>query len=144
MADREKTNTFVGIKHIKNTYMVNEGNNKCILVAEDVDSNYMLVKAFIGKIYTLVRANNGVEAVEQFKECNPDLILMDIKMPEMDGLEATRVIRGISKEVPIIALTAYAFASDKEAALEAGCTDFLTKPIVKNDLLSAIEELLNK
>lgn len=122
--------------------MVSEDDKKVILVAEDVDSNYMLVKAFIGKIYTLIHAKNGVEAVEHYKEHKPDLILMDIKMPEMDGLEAVKIIRKEDQATPIIALTAYAFASDKVAAIQVGCTDFLTKPIVKNDLLVAIEKAL--
>lgn len=122
--------------------MVSEDDKKVILVAEDVDSNYMLVKAFIGKVYTLVHAKNGIETIQKYKECNPDLILMDIKMPEMDGLEAIKIIREDDKEVPIIALTAYAFASDKVAAMEAGSTDFLTKPIVKNDLFAAIERAI--
>ena len=99
------------------------------LVAEDVESNFLLLKAIIGKTYTLLHAWNGKEAVEIYEQSHPDLILMDIKMPEMDGLEATRIIRKVSQEIPIIALTAFAFDDDRVKALEAGCNDYLTKPL---------------
>lgn len=79
---------------------------KKILVAEDVDSNFVLIKNMIGKDYTLLWAKDGFEAVEMYKQFQPDLILMDIKMPRMGGLEATRIIRSYSKEIPVIALTA--------------------------------------
>ena len=75
-----------------------------------------------------------------YKENHPDLIFMDIKMPYMDGLEATRLIRGYSKDIPIIALTAFAFESDRERAIEAGCNDYLTKPVSQE----AIEKILDK
>ena len=102
---------------------------RTIVVAEDVESNFLLLKAIIGKTYTLLHAWNGREAVEMCEQSQPDLILMDIKMPEMDGLEATRIIREISREIPIIALTAFAFDYDRVKALEAGCNDYLTKPL---------------
>ena len=71
----------------------------------------------------------ALERIRQSKEGEYDLILMDIKMPEMDGLEATRIIRKVSQEIPIIALTAFAFDDDRVKALEAGCNDYLTKPL---------------
>lgn len=92
------------------------------------------VKDIVRKRCNLLWAKDGEDAVNQFKEHQPDLILMDIKMPHMDGLEATRLIRSYSKEVPIVALTAFAFESDKDRAIEAGCDDFLTKPISQNAL----------
>ena len=107
----------------------NDNIKKTILVAEDVESNFLLLKALLGKTYNLLHAYNGSEAVEMFDNNQPDLILMDIKMPVLDGLAATRVIRAESKEVPIIALTAFAFDDDRVKALEAGCNDFLTKPL---------------
>lgn len=82
------------------------------------------VKDIVRKRCNLLWAKDGEDAVNQFKEHQPDLILMDIKMPHMDGLEATRLIRSYSKEVPIVALTAFAFESDKDRAIEAGCDDF--------------------
>ena len=113
---------------------------RTVLVAEDVDSNFLLLKTLLGKRCNLLWAKNGEDAVNQFKEHQPDLILMDIKMPHMDGLEATRLIRSYSKEVPIVALTAFAFESDKDRAIEAGCNDFLTKPVSQN----ALEKVLDK
>lgn len=107
---------------------------RTVLVAEDVDSNFLLLKTLLGKRCNLLWAKNGEDAVNQFKEHQPDLILMDIKMPHMDGLEATRLIRSYSKEVPIVALTAFAFEPDKDRAIEAGCDDCLTKPVSQNAL----------
>lgn len=111
-----------------------------ILVAEDVESNFILLKNLIGREYTLLWAKDGVEAVEMYKQYQPDLILMDVKMPRMDGLEATHIIRTYSREIPIIALTAYAFEADKELALEVGCNDFVTKPVSKEALGKALEK----
>lgn len=111
---------------------------KKILIAEDVDSNYVLIKNLLNKDYSLMWAKDGFEAVELYKEYQPDLILMDIKMPRMGGLEATKIIRTYSKEVPIIALTAYAFETDKEKAFEAGCNDFVTKPVQEEELRKAL------
>ncbi|MDD3037835.1 PAS domain-containing protein [Bacteroides sp.] len=113
---------------------------KKILIAEDVESNFILVKNLIGKDYTLLWAKDGMEAVEMYKEYQPDLILMDIKMPRMNGLDATHIIRSYSKDVPIIALTAYAFEADKEKALEAGCNDFVTKPISEESLVKVLRK----
>lgn len=109
--------------------------SKTILIAEDIDSNYLLVKAILGKTYNLVRALNGIEAVDLFKEHNPDMIFMDIKMPKMSGVEATKKIREISRDIPIIALTAYAYDSDRDLAMEVGCNDFITKPLDRITLI---------
>lgn len=113
---------------------------RTLLVAEDVDSNFLLMNTVLGKKYKLIRARDGREAVDMYKENHPDLIFMDIKMPYMDGLEATRLIRGYSKDIPIIALTAFAFESDRERAIEVGCNDYLTKPVSQE----AIEKILDK
>ena len=113
-------------------------DKKIILVAEDVESNFLLLKAVIGSIYNLLHAWNGKEAIEMCKQFKPDLILMDIKMPEMDGLEATREIRLFSN-VPIIALTAFAFDDDRVKALNAGCSEYLTKPLS----ISLLKETIN-
>lgn len=111
---------------------------KTILIAEDVESNFFLLKNLLGKDYTLLWAKDGVEVVDMFKEYAPDLILMDIKMPRRNGLEATRIIRSYSPDIPVIALTAYAFESDKEEAFAAGCDDFVTKPVTKTVLMKAL------
>ena len=102
---------------------------KKVLVAEDNDSNYMLMNYVLKRHYEYFRARNGQEAVELTELEKPDLILMDIKMPVMDGLEATRAIKAQAPDLPIIALTANAFDSDRVAAREAGCDDFLSKPV---------------
>lgn len=119
-----------------------ENAMKKLLIAEDVDSNFLLLKAVLGKKYELIRAVNGKEAILRFNEHNPDLIFMDIKMPEMDGLEASKIIRSYSQTVPIIALTAFAFDSDKEKALSVGCNDFLTKPISIKELRMILDQYL--
>mgnify|MGYP003294594669 CR=1 FL=1 len=121
---------------------INNETKKTILVAEDTDSNFILAKAILGKIYNLVRAKDGMEAVNMFESVKPHLILMDMKMPNLNGLDATRIIREISKEVPIIALTAYAFDHDKQAALDAGCNDFLTKPYTQEVIKEMIEKYI--
>ena len=123
-----------------------ETNNarKSILIAEDIDSNYLLLKALLGKKYQLYRAHNGIEAIDLFKSESPDIILMDIKMPEMDGLEATEIIRELSLDIPIIALTAFAFDADKKEALNAGCNDFITKPIAVTELKKVLSKYITE
>ena len=105
-----------------------------ILIAEDNDSNYTLVQHILNN-YNLTHVQNGVEAVNKVREEEFDLILMDMKMPVMGGLEATRKIREFNQKIPIIALTANAFDSDRVSALDAGCNEFLAKPIKKSQLL---------
>lgn len=102
-----------------------------ILVAEDDDSNFKLIKAIIGKKCDIQWAKNGEEIVALFKEYGKEAkaILMDIKMPVMNGLDATKIIREENKEIPIIMQTAYAFSSDKESAMNAGASEVLVKPI---------------
>ena len=116
-----------------------------LLVAEDNRTNQFVLKSMLKKSAINLRiANNGVEVVSFYKSDAPDLILMDVSMPEMDGLEATSAIRDHEyasqlARCPIIALTANAMRGDKEKCLSAGMDDFLTKPVIKKDLLAAIE-----
>ena len=84
-----------------------------------------------------------MEAVTMFEEVHPDLILMDMKMPNLDGIDATRIIRELAPDIPIIALTAYAYELDKQAALKAGCNDFLTKPFTQEVLKETIKKWLD-
>lgn len=114
-----------------------------ILVAEDNESNYELVSAILSDDYNLFHAWNGRQAIEMFKECNPQLILMDINMPEMDGYEATRAIRKLSTDIPILALTAYAYASDEEQILASGMNAYMSKPVNAQQLCIRIDSLLN-
>ncbi len=115
-------------------------NTGVVLVAEDNDSNFLLVNAILKKYVTIVRAANGQEAVEKAKAGGIDLILMDIKMPIMNGLDATKEIRTFNSDVPIIALTANAFDTDKEHALEIGCNDFIAKPLKKTLLIELVQK----
>lgn len=110
-----------------------------ILVAEDNDFNFLLVKA-IFKGYNLVRAINGAEAVELLRKFSFDFVLMDIRMPVMDGLEATKKIREYNKHIPIIAITANAYDSDKTRALDVGCNGFLAKPFKKEELFNLLDK----
>lgn len=118
------------------------GQKKKILIAEDVDSNFKLIQALLEKKYIISRAHNGREALELFDKESPSLILMDIKMDDMDGLTTTRHIRLISPQIPIVAITAYAFETDRDKAIEAGCNDFLVKPLSAASLLSTIEKYI--
>lgn len=124
-----KSSAIVGVRKEKSEEILPEGKTLTILVAEDIDCNYELLKAILGKTYRLIRARTGIEAVTLFSEKKPDLILMDMKMPELDGIDATKIIRETSQEIPIVALTAFAYDSDRELALNAGCNDFITKPV---------------
>ncbi|MFV0402626.1 MAG: response regulator [Bacteroides graminisolvens] len=117
-----------------------ENEADTILIAEDMDSNFELLNAILSSTYNLIRARDGIEAVNLFNDKKPDLILMDIKMPNMDGLDATRIIRELSPNIPIIALSAYAYKQDTEEALAAGCNDFLAKPLS----VAKLKQILNK
>ena len=103
--------------------------SKTILIAEDNESNFLLLDTILKKEYSIIRARDGIEAIQKFKSHFPDLILMDIKMPQMDGLEATREIRETNSDIPIIAVSAFAFPQDKQEADAAGCSDYIVKQI---------------
>lgn len=115
---------------------------RTILIAEDTESNFVLIKAILGRLYHLKHAKDGMEAVAMFEEVHPDLILMDMKMPNLGGIDATRIIRELDPDVPIIALTAYAYGHDRQAALDAGCNDFLAKPFTQEILKEKITKWL--
>ena len=117
---------------------------KKILIAEDNDSNYILMTYILKKYYQFERAKNGQEAVEMAEKGEFDLVLMDIKMPVMDGLEATKTIKEKLPELPVVALTANAFDSDRQLALEAGCNDFLSKPVSSELCLQTIKKYLGE
>ena len=117
---------------------------KKILIAEDNDSNYILMTYILKKHYEYERARNGQEAVEMVKNGQFDLVLMDIKMPVMDGLEATKQIKQLDRDLPIIAVTANAFDSDRQLAFDAGCDDFLAKPISSDVCLRTISKIIGE
>ncbi|MBQ1669529.1 MAG: response regulator [Prevotella sp.] len=117
---------------------------KKILVAEDNDSNFILMTYILKKFYQFERAKNGQEAVDMVEKGEYDLVLMDIKMPIMDGLEATKKIKETHPSLPIIALTANAFDSDRQMAFDAGCDEFLSKPISSDLCLRTIAKVLGE
>lgn len=119
-------------------------NAPLILIAEDEDNNFELIKVVLSKRYRLLRAHNGIEAVTICEDEHPDLILMDIRMPDMNGLDATRIIKEVNHDVPVIALSAYAFDENIKEAKEAGCNDFIAKPFRVEDLLDMIQKYLKK
>lgn len=117
---------------------------KTILIAEDEDSNYLLLERLLFQEgHTVLRAYNGLEAVETFhKHPETDLVLMDIKMPKLNGFDATQRIKQTDKNIPVIAVTAYALTGDKQKALDAGCDDYISKPIIKKDFIALINKYL--
>ena len=117
---------------------------KKILIAEDNDSNFVLMSYILKKYYQFERARNGREAVEMVDKNQYDIVLMDIKMPIMDGLEATKAIKEKHPDLPIVALTANAFDSDRQLAMEVGCNDFLSKPVSSEECIETIKRIIGE
>mgnify|MGYP000795193679 FL=1 len=113
-----------------------------ILIAEDNPSNYKFLESILKKRYNILHAWDGQAAVELFRTHRPHLVLMDINMPVLDGYGAKEGIRRLSPEVPVIAVTAYAFASDEQKILAAGFDGYIAKPINPSILFGKIRELL--
>ena len=130
--------TTTNSRTIRVSTKTNVQNAPLILVAEDEDSNFELVRIVLAKRYRLMRAHNGIEAVTACEDEHPDLILMDIRMPDMNGLDATRIIKEVNHEIPIVALSAYAFDENIREAKAAGCDAFLAKPFRVEDLLDTV------
>ncbi|MCD4790192.1 MAG: response regulator [Bacteroidales bacterium] len=118
--------------------------NKTILIAEDVEDNFLLIESILSNTQVqILWAKDGKEAIDICKENkNIDLILMDIRMPVINGYEATKQIKQFNNDLPIIALTAYAIDGDSARAFEYGCDDYITKPVIKEELLSLINDYL--
>lgn len=119
-----------------------ENKIRTILIAEDDDANFMLLKAILNMPFlNILHAENGLQTIDlALFHPEIELILMDIKMPEVDGFEATSQIKCFRPDLPIIALTAYSNSEDKEMAFKSGCNDFLTKPIRREILLRKLKE----
>ena len=127
--------TTTNVRTLRVSTHGDEANLKTVLVAEDEESNYELVRIVLHKRYRLLRAHNGIEAVMLNEDEKPDLILMDIRMPDMNGLDATRIIKEVNHDVPVVALSAYAFEENIREAKAAGCDDFMAKPFRVEDLI---------
>ena len=117
---------------------------KKVLVVEDVDFKRELVVQLLEDKYHVIEAVNGQEGVELAERERPELILMDLSLPVMDGWEATRRLKANDdlRSIPVIALTAHAMVGDKEKALAAGCDDYLVKPLDEDELMARIAKYL--
>ena len=140
----KNSRTTTNSRTIRSTTKTDLRNAPLILVAEDEDSNFELVRIVLSKRYRLLRAVNGIEAVTFCEEEHPDLILMDIRMPDMNGLDATRIIKEVNHDIPVVALSAYAFDENIREAKQAGCDEFMAKPFRVEDLIDMVEKYVNK
>jgi len=127
----------------------NEINHINILAVDDNEANLKLLRTLLEDMgHTVFEAMNGAEAVEQIQINTPDLVFMDIQMPVMDGVEATKTIRSLDErkylQIPIIALTAHALSGEKEALIRAGLNDYLTKPVSEEQLRATISKWVDK
>ena len=116
---------------------------KTILIVEDTELNVDLLTQLLEDNYNLIVASDGPQGIALANEKNPDLILMDITLPVMDGYESTRKIRETLKSTPIIGLSAHAMDEHAARAIEAGCNDYLTKPIDVDDLFKMLKQYLS-
>lgn len=116
------------------------GNLTVLIADDDEAARFYLTELLVNKCKKILHAESGIEVVAQCRENKAiDLVLMDIKMPEMDGYDAAREIREFDENIMIIAQTAYALPGDREKALAAGCNDYLSKPVKQDDLLAVVE-----
>lgn len=115
-----------------------------VLVVEDVELNRDLLMQLLEDDYEVVTASDGEEGLETVRQVRPDLVLMDLSLPRLDGWEATRIIKADPElaDIPIIALTAHAMHGDEERARQAGCDDYLTKPVDEDLLITKLEAFL--
>jgi CheY-like chemotaxis protein len=134
------------LKIIKTNAQMSEKKFPNIVIAEDVEPNYLYLKAVLTKLDAHVFwARNGIEVLEICeREKNIDLVLMDLQMPDMNGYEATAVLKQTYPNLPVIAQTAFAMSDDRDKAINAGCDDYLAKPIKSNDLLLMTMKYLNR
>ncbi len=119
-------------------------SKKKVLIIEDSENNLNLCIQILEENYELIVARDGKEGVEKALKEAPDLILMDLSLPEMNGWDATREIKKKNSQVPIIALTAHALAGDEERARNAGCNDYLSKPFLPSQLEQIVSKNLKK
>ena len=116
-----------------------------VLIVDDVVSNVLLLKILLtNEKFQVCTANNGTSCIDMARKEHPDLILMDIRMPDMNGLDATRIIKEVNHEIPIVALSAYAFEENIRNAKEAGCDDFMAKPFKVENLIEIVKKYLGE
>lgn len=125
--------------------MGNDWENKIVLIAEDEQINYLFLKAVLKPTKAkILWTKTGRETIDVCNSEDIDIVLMDIKMPDLNGLEATIEIRKSFPNLPIIAQTAYALEEDEEASLKAGCNGYISKPIKPDTLLAMISKYITK
>lgn len=120
---------------------------KRILLVEDNELNLDMLKRRLDRVgYEIIVAMDGQASLQMAEETQPDVILMDMSLPVMDGWEATRILKNnnATREIPIIGLSAHAMSEDRERAFEVGCDDYETKPVHLSRLLEKIEKLITK
>lgn len=128
-----------------NSSLVQNWADKIILVVEDVDTNKIFFDAALRKTKaTILWAKDGKEAIDLFRDNTVDLVLMDLQLPIMDGYTATREIKAINPDIPVIAQTAHVMSGEREKCMEAGCDDYLAKPIRLQILMDTLSKYLNK
>lgn len=157
-SEKEKGTTFyftipfdekMLVKEVENTSLTDENMpyNPIVLIAEDEDSNFFVLEAILRKQFNVevLRAFNGLEAVEYCQNFpTPNIILMDIKMPVMNGYEATKILKLIYPSLPIIAVTAYSMSGDEARVYEAGCDDYISKPINSKNIIEKLGKYLER
>ena len=143
--DRKSIKEVPEIKFVADKKLYNWSEKK-ILVVEDVDSNYKLVEMMLRKTNAkVIRAVNGIEAIEKCKSDKKlDLVIMDIRLPDLSGYDATKIIKEMHPDLPVLAQTSYALSGDREISLQAGCDDYIPKPLDKSLFLSKINALLKR
>jgi PAS domain S-box-containing protein len=138
-----KNKDMVPFQKVTNVEKKYDWHTKTVLIAEDEESNYKYLHALLERTgIQIIRSVNGKQVLEKFSAHHVDIILMDIKMPVMDGLQATQFVRKTNSRIPIIALTAYAMHEDEKNCLEAGCNAYIPKPVHANRLLGLMDSLL--
>lgn len=145
MALKEISNLLSHLRHLEHlgAHILTDKQPLVVLVVEDNQDNMTLIQDVLHSLgHSVLQAKDGKSGVELATTQHPDLILMDLSLPIMDGWTATRTIKAnnITSHIPILALTAHAMMGDREKALEAGCDDYLSKPINLRELANKIDE----
>lgn len=127
--------------------MTSEGPRATVLIVEDNEDNRIIYRTFLEHHgYVVLEASDGEAGVQSVREHRPDIVLMDISMPVLDGYEATRILKAdpATASIPVVALTAHAMAEDRRLAAEAGCDSYLAKPAEPRQVLAEVERMLGE